>query len=66
VSKEKPRSAILDTFHSYVMSFRNNIYSIELEKALLAITQEKFQELQEESFEVILPLMVMWLQGNLR
>ncbi len=50
------------SFHNVVLSFRNDVHSPELAKWLMEnLTYDTFQELQEESVEVLLPMMASWL-----
>lgn len=47
-----------------IKQYKDNIYSIELQKSLLSITESQFQELKKESVKIILPLILRWLQDE--
>lgn len=52
-------------FNQFILSFQKNLHSKDLEQVLLETTNEKFQQLQEDSLYMLFPLMIEWLSDEI-
>ncbi|PRP78272.1 hypothetical protein PROFUN_09194 [Planoprotostelium fungivorum] len=59
------RPLVDDSLHSFLLNHRDNITSKQVaDRILSTMTASSFQQLNEESIQVLIPLMALWLKSR--